>query len=243
MKIKAVIFDLDGVIISTDLCHYQAWKEIADKEGVYFDPEINHQLRGAGRMESLEIILRKSRKIYSLEEKQFLAEEKNKIYKKLIENISEDSLFPGVTDTLNGLRERKIKIALGSSSKSGGFILGKTGITDLFDAVIDGNSIRRSKPDPEVFIKAALELNMPCGYCAVVEDAPSGIEAAKAAGMTAIVIGGADVRGRADYKIDRLNELLILTSDCFQNGNLHLAPHCAHKKNINHGQEHGLPEF
>jgi beta-phosphoglucomutase len=215
MKIKAVIFDLDGVIISTDLYHYQAWKNIADKEGVYFDAEINHQLRGAGRMESLEIVLRKSGKIYSPEEKQSLAEEKNNIYKKLAADITEAALLPGVIETLKVLRERKIKIALGSSSKNGRFVLEKTGLAGVFDAVIDGNDISRPKPDPEVFIKAALKLNVPRGSCAVVEDALTGIDAAKAAGMTAIAIGGADVFDRADYKIYRLNEILVLTEPCF----------------------------
>jgi beta-phosphoglucomutase len=218
MEIRAVIFDLDGVVISTDLYHYQAWKSIARREGIYFDAEINHHLRGVGRMESLEIILSKGGKIYSPEEKVNLAEEKNSIYKKLIENITPDSLFPGVVDTLKGLRERNIKTALGSSSKNGGLILEKTGLTSFFDAVIDGNSISRSKPDPEVFIKAALKLNMPCGCCAVVEDAPSGIDAAKAAGMTAIVMGDADVLRRADYRIDKLNELPVLIDTWFSGG-------------------------
>lgn len=210
MEIKAIIFDLDGVIVSTDRYHYQAWENIARREGVYFDAEINHNLRGVSRMESLEIILKKSEKIYSPEEKLNLTEEKNNIYKKLLENITPDSLFPETVDTLKYLREQNIKTALGSSSKNAGFILEKTGLTGFFDAVIDGNSIGRSKPDPEVFIKAALKLNIPRRYCAVVEDAPSGIKAAKAAGMTAIAIGGAGIRRGADYRINKLNELPAL---------------------------------
>jgi beta-phosphoglucomutase len=218
MEIKALVFDLDGVIISTDFYHYQAWKNIADKEGVYFDAEVNHQPRGVGRMECLEIVLRRSGKIYSPEEKRVLAEEKNNLYKKLTANITEEALLPGVIETLKGLRERKIKIALGPSSKNGRFLLEKTGLAGAFDAVIDGNDIRRPKPDPEVFIKAALKLNVPCGSCAVVEDAPAGIVAAKAAGMTAIAIGGADVFDGADYKIYKLNELLILLEPYFFGG-------------------------
>jgi beta-phosphoglucomutase len=215
MELKAVVFDLDGVIVSTDLYHYQAWKIIAEKEGIYFDAQINHQLRGIGRMESLEIILKRNKKDYSPGEKRNLAEEKNNLYKELIEDITAEALLPGVIETLEGLRERRIKIALGSASKNGGFILEKTGLVSYFDALIDGNNISRSKPDPEVFIKAALKLNIPCGCCAVVEDSVSGIEAARAAGMTTIAIGGAVMPGMADYKINRLSELLVLTDQMF----------------------------
>lgn len=189
--IKAVIFDLDGVIVSTDNYHYEAWKLMADGEGIYFDREINERLRGISRMASLEIILERAEKQYSEEQKIALAQAKNDIYKRLISNLTSHDTLPGVRDKLEALKARGIKIAIGSSSKNTPIILDRLGFLGYFDAVSDGNNISRSKPDPEVFLKAAQMLGIDPSYCLIVEDADAGIEAGKKAGMKTLAVGGA----------------------------------------------------
>ena len=201
MKISAVIFDLDGVIVSTDEYHYQAWKRISDQENIYFDRKINERLRGVSRMESLDIILSHSDKNYSDTEKQSLAQRKNTIYCELLNNLSPNDILPGVIYLLLALKARDIKIAIGSSSKNTPFILEQIGLTSNFDAIADGNSIKNSKPDPEVFLLAAELLGVQPEECAVMEDAQAGIDAAKAAGMKAIGIGSAATCLNADIKL------------------------------------------
>ena len=186
MKISAVIFDLDGVIVSTDEYHYQAWKHISDQENIYFDREINERLRGVSRMESLDIILSRSNRSYSDNEKQLLAQRKNEIYCELLNNLSPTNILPGVLNLLLSLKARDVKVAIGSSSKNTPFILKQIGLTSNFNAVADGNSIKNSKTDPEVFLLAAEKLRVTPAECAVIEDAEAGIDAAKAAGMKAV---------------------------------------------------------
>ena len=151
MKYQGIIFDLDGVICHTDKYHYQAWKKLADKLGVYFDEVINNRLRGVSRMESLNIILEKCDRELTIQEKEACAEEKNEIYKELLKNMTTEDLSWEVRETLEQLREKGLKLAIGSSSKNAGFILERIGLGDFFDAVSDGNNITFSKPDPEVF--------------------------------------------------------------------------------------------
>jgi beta-phosphoglucomutase len=209
MKISAVIFDLDGVIVSTDEYHYQAWKSISDQEKIYFDREINERLRGVSRMESLDIILSHSNKSYSENERQLLAQRKNDIYCELLNKLSPNDILPGVINLLLSLKVRDIKIAIGSSSKNTPFILKQIGLTSNFDAIADGNSIKNSKPDPEVFLLAAEILGVPPEECAVIEDAQAGIDAAKAAGMKAVGIGSAANCLNADMKLSDLTNLNI----------------------------------
>jgi len=156
MSIKAVIFDLDGVIVSTDEYHFKAWKQLSDEEDIYFDRKINELLRGVSRMESLEIILRKSKKDYTQEEKASLAQRKNQYYRELLENLTPKEILPGVME----LKAMPKKIAIGSSSKNAKFILNKIGLNDYFDAIADGSEIVKSKPDPEVFLLAASKLGI-----------------------------------------------------------------------------------
>lgn len=206
---KAVIFDLDGVICFTDKYHYQAWKALADKLGIYFDEKINNRLRGVSRMASLEIILERADKTYTQEEKEAFAEEKNDNYKELLKNMKESDLSGEVKTTLEELRARGYLLAIGSSSKNTKFILGQLGLGNFFDAIADGTDITHSKPDPEVFLKAAEKLGMKPEDCAVVEDAKAGIEAAKAANMTALALDG-DARdcGMQDYNLEGFSDLL-----------------------------------
>lgn len=192
MSIKAVIFDLDGVIVTTDDCHYRAWKMMADDEGIYFDREINERLRGVSRMASLDIVLERAEKEYTDDEKVALATKKNDCYVELINELTPADILPGVMDNLNRLKENGIKIAIGSSSKNTPIILKQVGLDSFFDAVSDGNNISKSKPDPEVFVKAADMLGMPYADCMVVEDADAGIEAGKAAGMKTLAVNNAE---------------------------------------------------
>ena len=209
VKIKGLIFDLDGVLVFTDKFHYQAWKTMADELGVYFDETINHRLRGVSRMDSLEIILeRYEGPDLSLREKEKLAEKKNEIYRTLLESMTPDDVTKEVRDTLTKLREKGYKLAIGSSSKNAKFILEKVELKDAFDAISDGNNISKSKPDPEVFLKAAEYLGLPPKACMVVEDAEAGIEAAKKGGMYAAGIGEAAKSINADESLKTFSELV-----------------------------------
>ena len=205
---KALIFDMDGVLVFTDRFHYEAWKKTADKLGVYFDEAINNRLRGVSRAGSLEIILERYNGEMSAAEKEALMEEKNNTYRRLLDAMTPIDVSDEVRSTLGKLRQRGFKLAIGSSSKNAGFILEKVQLCDLFDAVSDGNNITRSKPDPEVFLKAASFLGEAPYDCAVIEDAVAGIDAAKAAGMTAVAIGDAACYAKADYTIRSFGELL-----------------------------------
>ncbi|MFR1546920.1 beta-phosphoglucomutase [Waltera sp.] len=211
MKYKAVIFDLDGVICHTDMYHYQAWKQIADELGIYFDEEINNRLRGVSRMESFEIILERYEGTMSLEDKVVYTTRKNEAYKELLKNMSPADLSPEVKETLDGLRAKGLKLAIGSSSKNAGFILERLGLDGYFDAVSDGNNITRSKPDPEVFVKAAQLVGEASGDCLVVEDAKAGLEAAIGGGMDCAAMGDAVASGLATYDLTEFSDLLKIT--------------------------------
>lgn len=208
MKYQGIIFDLDGVICFTDKYHYQAWKEMADGIGVYFDEVINNRLRGVSRMESLEIILERSEKAYSGQEKEDLAAQKNEIYKKLLLQMSPSDLSAEVKDTLDELRNRGYKLAIGSSSKNAKTILKQLGLDGYFDAISDGTNITRSKPDPEVFLKAAEFLGLDAAECLVVEDAIAGIDAAVAGGFHSAGIGEAATHEKVTYPIGHFSDLL-----------------------------------
>ncbi len=213
MKYQAIIFDLDGVICFTDEYHYLAWKQMADSLGVYFDRQINNRLRGVSRMASLEIVLeRYSGPALSDERKVELATMKNDIYRESLAQMSPADLSDEVRDTLNGLRERGLKLAIGSSSKNTPFILGQLGLGSFFDAVSDGNNITRSKPDPEVFLKAAEMLGLEPSVCLVVEDAVSGAEAGHAGGFDVACVGDAARAGSGDYNMQSVAELLDITA-------------------------------
>lgn len=208
MDYQAVIFDLDGVICSTDKYHYQAWKHMADSIGVYFDETINNRLRGVSRMDSLEIILERFNGTLTIQEKEKLAEQKNELYKKLLTRMSESDLSEEVKDTLNELRRRGKRLAIGSSSKNAKFILERLGLGTYFDAVSDGTNITKSKPDPEVFLKAAEFLNLEAGKCLVVEDAAAGIQAAHNGGFSSAGLGEAAESEYVTYPLWTFRDLL-----------------------------------
>lgn len=212
-KYKGVIFDLDGVICFTDKFHYKAWKAIADEEGIPFDEKINERLRGVSRMASLDIILEKANRKYSQEEKETLAEKKNKIYRESLAQMSPADLSEDVKQALKRLRAGGVKLAIGSSSKNTKFILERIGLGDFFDAVSDGTNITHSKPDPEVFLKAAEFIHEKPADCLVVEDAEAGIDAGCAGGFDTAGIGSASKYGKTTYPIRSLLDLVDIVLD------------------------------
>ena len=207
MKYKGIIFDLDGVICSTDEYHYLAWKALADRLDIPFDRERNNLLRGVSRMQSLEIILEKSDKTYTDEEKAVFAEEKNTTYRQQLGRMSPADLSEDVKTTLEALRKTGLKLAIGSSSKNTPFILKRIGLGSFFDAVADGNCITHSKPHPEVFLKAAEMISLGPADCLVVEDAHARVEAAAAGGFECAAIGDAKNDLRTVIHLERFSDL------------------------------------
>ena len=207
--IKGVIFDLDGVLVSTDELHYRAWKRLAEELKITnFTRKDNERQRGVSRMASLEIVLEKGEKSYSQEQKTALAERKNDYYKELLEELNQSAVLHGAEKTLKMLRDMGIKIGVGSVSKNTPVILEKTGLAGLIDKVSCGLDITHSKPDPEVFLIAADKLALPYGECLVVEDSVAGIEAAKAAGMKSLGVGPLSGSLGADYVAKGLDDVI-----------------------------------
>ena len=208
-KYEGIIFDLDGVICFTDHYHYLAWKALADSLGIDFDEQKNDRLRGVSRMDSLEIILEGYHGApLSDEEKTALADKKNALYLEFLQTMTPKDLPDEVRDTLNALRARGLKLAIGSSSKNTPLILERIGLKNFFDAVSDGNNIQRSKPDPQVFTMAAEMLHLAPSQCLVVEDALAGLQAAASGGFDSAALGPAAQSGKGTYSLKSFGELL-----------------------------------
>jgi beta-phosphoglucomutase len=203
-KYRAALFDLDGVIVDTAKYHYLAWKRLATELGFCFSEAQNERLKGVSRTRSLEILLEIGKLNLDEAEKVTLAEKKNRWYVEYIKKMDESELLPGARECLVQLREKRVKIALGTASKNAPLILSNLKIMELFDTVIDGNKVSKAKPDPEIFIFGARELGVSPGDCVVFEDAEAGLQAARTAGMYAVGIGKADVLQSADYVVDAL---------------------------------------
>ncbi len=212
MKFDAIIFDLDGVLCTTDHLHYLGWKKLADREGIYFDEIINQRLRGVSRMESLSIILERAEKAYTEEQMMEMAAYKNDQYRLLLDTLNPEDLSHEVKDTLQVLRSMGLKLAVGSSSKNTRLILEKLGLGNFFDAIADGNDITNSKPDPEVFLLAAERIGLTPEKCLVVEDAEAGILAACRGGFRSAGIGPASADPNATYSLTAFANLTALVS-------------------------------
>lgn len=208
-KIKAAIFDLDGVIVDTAKFHYLAWKRLAKKMGFEFTQKDNERLKGVSRMQSLEILLQVGGVQLSDKEKQAAADKKNKWYVEYISKVDKSNILPGVEKFLQDLRRHEIKIALGSASKNSMIILNNLELVHYFDAIVDGNKISKAKPDPEVFLLAAEELKCEPMECVVFEDAEAGIEAALLGNMKAIGIGSPEVLSKAHKVMPDFNNAQI----------------------------------
>lgn len=198
MARTAFLFDLDGVLVDTAVFHFQAWRRLTQQLGFDIDEEFNETLKGISRMDSLDRILDHGKVTLSQEEKMDFATKKNEWYLELVNQMTPADILPGVEDFLKESRLEGIKIALGSASKNAQIILEKTGILHYFDALIDGNHVSKSKPDPEVFLKGAEALQVQPSECVVFEDAFAGLQAAKSAQMYAVGIGNPQVLTNAD---------------------------------------------
>ena len=214
MKYKGIIFDLDGVICSTDEYHYRAWKALADRLGIAFDREKNNRMRGLSRMDSLEFLLGDQSGRYSDAAKKEMAEEKNCLYRQLLGDMSPSDLDPEVKSVLDEIRRSGMKTAVGSSSKNTPYILNRLGLDTFFDAVADGNCITRSKPHPEVFLKASEMIGLSPEECLVMEDARSGVEAAAGGGFDCAAIGDARNDPRAAYHLAGFADLRRILFPC-----------------------------
>lgn len=199
MIIKACIFDLDGVIVDTAKYHYLAWKRLANEIGFDFTEEQNERLKGVSRMRSLEILLEVGQKSFPQDKMEEMATKKNEWYVDYINKLEPEEILPGVSNFLAGLKDRGVKIALGSASKNAPLILERLNLEEHFDAVIDGSKVTNAKPDPEVFLKGAEELGVKPEECIVFEDAQAGIEAAKNGKMLCVGIGLPENLSGADY--------------------------------------------
>lgn len=204
---KALIFDLDGVLVSTDEQHYLAWQALADGLGIPFDREVNNRFRGVSRMACMDILEKIGDKCYTTQEKIGYTTWKNDYYRNLLGTMSPKDLSDEIKSTLDTLRSRGYKLAIGSSSRNAKFILERIGLAGYFDAVSDGTNITHSKPDPEVFLKAAQFLGLEPEWCLVVEDAFSGVDAAHACNMKAAVVGDAAQKAYGDYILGGFPEL------------------------------------
>lgn len=207
MIVKAVIFDLDGVLVDTARFHFMAWKRLAAELGIELTEEMNEKLKGVGRMESLEQILKFGNRALAAEQKEELAQKKNAWFTEFITNMRSDELFEGVRPLFGDIRKAGLKLALASSSKNADAVLRQLNLKTEFDAIVDGTMISNSKPHPEIFLMAASKLKLKPETCIVVEDAEAGIEAAHAAGMKAIGVGSSTRLQKADLIVPHVRQI------------------------------------
>ena len=204
--IKAAIFDLDGVIIDTAHYHYIAWKRLASEFGITLTPVHNELLKGVSRLRSLEIILSLGKIELPDQQKEQLAEKKNKWFVEYIESIRPEEIYPGVRELLKVLKKKNIKVGLASSSKNAPRVIELLGIARDFDTIVDGTMITHTKPDPEIFLLAAHKLDIAPADCVVFEDAEAGVEAALVAGMKCVGVGSVEQLGKANKVIARTGD-------------------------------------
>ena len=210
MGVKAIVFDLDGVITDSAELHYRAWKRLSEELGLSFDRQQNEELKGVSRISSFEIILHNNGKLdaYTSEEKEELANRKNKYYKELVETLTEDDILPGISQLLADARENGLKTAVASVSQNAPRVLEKIGLRDCFDTVADASKVKKSKPDPEIFLICAEQLGVAPENCIGIEDSQAGVEGILSAGMYAVGIN-VTVTGRTPdlclYSTEELN--------------------------------------
>jgi beta-phosphoglucomutase len=209
MDLRGCIFDLDGVIVDTAKYHFMAWRRLAKELGFEFTVEDNEALKGVSRMTSLEILLRTGGVTVTEKEKEVLAARKNGWYVEFISGMTPDEILPGSVRLLKSLRKAGIITAIGSASRNAGTILDRIELREMFDVIVDGNKIQKAKPDPEVFLRGAEEMNLHPSSCIVFEDAQAGIEAAIAGGMKSVGVGSPELLRRADLVIPDLKKITL----------------------------------
>ncbi|MCT4687658.1 beta-phosphoglucomutase [Vallitalea sp.] len=210
-KYKLFIFDMDGVITETSEQHYQAWKQLAKEIGIEIDRKFNEKLKGVSRIESLERILEYANKTndFTEDDKLELATRKNENYKEMILKFTEENLFEGVKDLFAELKKRNIKIAIGSASKNAPTLVRLLGIEADVDYIVNPAEVKRGKPAPDIFLKAAEHMGVDIPECIGVEDAEAGIEAIKSAGMFAVGIGDSKVLKKADIIYEQTKDIKL----------------------------------
>jgi beta-phosphoglucomutase len=208
-RIKGLIFDLDGVLVTTEHNHFIAWKNTAEILGIPFNEEDNEQLKGISRVDSLKKILELGNKSISDETFNELLTKKNEYYLNSIADINQSNLLPGVLNVLKTAQLHGLKCAVGSSSKNARFILSKLQIDSYFSVIVDGNDVSVPKPHPEVFLKGAQQMGLEPFECIVFEDAKSGVQAAKEGGFTAIGVGNPTLIDIVDSYLLNLNDFSL----------------------------------
>ncbi len=205
--IKGFIFDLDGVIVDTAKFHFKAWHRLAQDLGVDFSEAENEQLKGVSRKESLEKILEWGN--ISLEPAEFEKRmaQKNEWYLEFVREMGQEEALPGAKDFLNESRKLDLAIGLGSASKNAPLILDLLEVTPLFQTIIDGTKVSKSKPDPEVFLKGAEELQIAPQSLVVFEDSIAGIEAANRGGFRTVGIGSKNILKDAEIVVSGLDKI------------------------------------
>lgn len=209
--LKGIIFDLDGVITDTAEYHYLAWKKTAEAIGVPFDREFNEELKGVSRMDSLYKILDHGgiREQFSEAQIEALAYDKNIFYQELIKEITPADLLSGIKVFLEECKEAGLKIGLASASKNGPVILDRLEVTSFFDTIVDPGKLKNGKPDPEIFVKAAEQLQLQVNECVGVEDAEAGIQAIKGANMFAVGVGTPERMKLADWQVGSTADITL----------------------------------
>jgi len=209
MSLKALIFDLDGVLTDTAKYHYLAWKKLADELGYYFDEDINELLKGVSRINSFEIILEKNNATdkYTPDEKETLANKKNDYYKEMIEQLTPDDILAGIVPFINAARNNGLKCAVASISKNAPRVLELLKISHLFDYIADAALVKQPKPHPEIFLTCAEALGFKPSECIGIEDAQAGIESINSAGMMSVGINVTVTSIAPDYPLASTAEL------------------------------------
>ncbi|UTR14772.1 beta-phosphoglucomutase [Salipaludibacillus sp. LMS25] len=207
--LQAVIFDLDGVLADTVHYHYLATKKIADLEGVPFTPHMNEAFQGMSRKHMIKEMVKESSKTYTEADIAKLGELKNKYYQSYIKRLTEDDILPGMLAFLNELKEAHIPMAIASSSSNARTVVERLGISHFFKVIIDAKTIKKMKPDPEIFLTAADMLKVPYDNCVALEDSWAGITAIKATPMFAVGIGELSAVKKADLHITNTQELTL----------------------------------
>ena len=189
MSLKACIYDLDGVITDTAKYHYQSWKWVADQLEYHLTEKQNQKLKGVGRKESLEKIIKWSGNRISEADKQRYLLKKNAMYLEFIDTMTPDEVFPGFKEFNDAAKVQGIKVAIGSSSRNAIRIIDKLDLVLEFHAIVDGGMTENSKPEPDIFLLVAEKLQCDPSECLVIEDSQAGLTAAKKAGMKSILYG------------------------------------------------------